>query len=81
MPFVAQASGLVYTCGARDGRWTIEAVDWETGESRFHFMVGGSKFNTAGAGVTIDEDGRVLFGTMYGKTRILRGPGPSTAGA
>ena len=24
-------------------------------------------------GVTIDEDGRLLFGTMYGKARILRG--------
>jgi hypothetical protein len=35
--------------------------------------MGGSKFNTIGAGVTIDEDGRLLFGTMYGKARILRG--------
>lgn len=41
--------------------------------------MGGSKFNTAGTGVTIDGHGRVLFGNMYGKTRILRGPGPSTA--
>ena len=80
VPFVAQESGLVYTCGARGGSWTIEAADWETGESRFHFVVGGSMFNTTGAGVTIDEDGRLLFGSMYGKTRILRDPGPS-AGA
>ena len=77
VPFVAQESGLVYTCGARNGSWTIEAADWETGESRFHFVVGGSMFNTTGAGVTIDEDGRLLFGSMYGKTRILRDPGPS----
>lgn len=73
VPFVAEASGLVYTCGVRDGRWTIEAADWETGESAFHYVLGGSRYNTLGAGVTIDEHGRPLFGSMYGKTRILRG--------
>lgn len=73
VPFVAEGSGIVYTCGARDGKWTIEAADWETGETLFHYVMGGSKFNTIGAGVTIDEDGRLLFGTMYGKARILRG--------
>jgi len=72
VPFVAQGSGLVYTCGARDGRWTIEAVDWATGNSRFNFVLGGSRFNTLGAGVTVDDDGRLLFGNIFGKTRILR---------
>ena len=72
VPFVAQASDLVYTCGSRDGMWTIEAVNWTTGESVFHYVLGGSKFNTLGAGVTVDDDGRILYGTMYGKVRILR---------
>jgi hypothetical protein len=72
VPFVAQASDLVYTCGARDRRWTIEAVDWNTGEPAFHYVLGGSQFNTLGAGVTVDDDGRLLFGTIFGKTRILR---------
>ncbi|MEM9464153.1 MAG: hypothetical protein AAGA90_02215 [Actinomycetota bacterium] len=79
VPFVAQASDLVYTCGARDGRWTIEAVDWSTGEAAFHYVLGGSKFNSLGAGVTVDDDGRILYGTMYGKVRILRDPGPASA--
>jgi len=74
VPFVAQASDIVYTCGVRDGRWTIEAVDWTSGEALFHYVLGGSQFNTLGAGVTVDEDGRLLFGSMYGKTRIMRGP-------
>ena len=52
--------------------WTIEAVNWATGESVFHYVLGGSKFNTLGAGVTVDDDGRILYGTMYGKVRILR---------
>ena len=72
MPFVSQASNLVYTCGARDRQWTIEAIDWTTGESTFHYVVGGSQFNTLGGGITIDDDGRILYGTIFGKTRILR---------
>ena len=72
VPFVAEASNLVYTCGTRDGLWTIEALDWATGESRFHYVVGGSRYNTLGAGVTVDDDGRLLYGTIFGKVRILR---------
>ena len=72
VPFVAQASNLVYTCGTRDKKWTIEALDWTTGERRFHYVVGGSRFNTLGGGVTIDDDGRLLYGTIFGKVRILR---------
>jgi hypothetical protein len=75
VPFVAEESGLVYTCGVRDGKFTIEGADWESGESAFHYVLGGSRFNTIGAGVTVDDDGRLLFGSMYGKTRINRGPG------
>ena len=75
VPFVAEESGFVYTCGARDGKWTIEAADWKTGETAFHYVLGGSQFNTTGAGVTVDDDGRLLFGSMYGRTRIRRGPG------
>jgi hypothetical protein len=70
VPFVSQAADLVYTCGVRAGRWTIEAVDWTTGESRFHYVVGGSRYNTLGAGITLDEEGRLLYGTMFGKVRI-----------
>ncbi len=72
VPFVSQASNLVYTCGARGRRWTIEAIDWTTGEPAFHYVVGGSQFNTLGGGITIDDDGRLLYGTIFGKTRILR---------
>ncbi len=72
VPYVAQASNLVYTCGSRDRQWTIEALDWTSGETAFHFVVGGSRFNSLGAGVTIDEEGRVVYGNVFGKTRILR---------
>lgn len=72
VPFVSQASDVVYTCGVRDRKWTIEGLDWSTGESRFHYVVGGSRHNSLGAAVTLDEDGRLLYGNIFGKTRILR---------
>ena len=72
VPFVSQGSDLVYTCGTRDRKWTIEAVDWTTGEPAFHYVVGDSRFNTLGAGILLDDEGRLLYGTIFGKTRILR---------
>ena len=72
VPFVSEAAGLVYTCGARDRQWTIEAVDWTTGAPAFHYVLGGSQFNTLFAGVTLDDEGRLLFGTIFGKARVLR---------
>ena len=78
VPFVSQASDIVYTCGVRDQKFTVEGVDWTTGESRFHFVLGGARFNTVGAGMTIDEEGHLLFGNLFGKTRVLRGPGEDT---
>jgi hypothetical protein len=62
----------VYTCGTRERFWTIEAVDWSSGTPAFHYVLGDSKFNTLGAGVLLDDDGRLLFGTIFGKARILR---------
>jgi len=72
VPFVSLGSGIVYTCGTRDHRWTIEGVNWATGEPVFHYVLGDSTFNTLGAGITLDEDGRLLFGTIFGKARVLR---------
>jgi hypothetical protein len=71
VPFVSEGADLVYTCGARDGQWTIEAVNWTTGEAVFHHVTGSSRFNTLGAGVMLDEEGRLLFGSMFAKTRLL----------
>lgn len=71
VPFVSQGADLVYTCGVRDGQWTIEALDWSTGDCRFHYVLGGSQFNTLGAGVMLDDDGRLVFGSMFGKTRLI----------
>ena len=70
VPYVSEAADLVYTVGARNHEWTLEAVRWSTGEPVFHHILGPSRHNSLGAGVTIDEDGRILHGTAFGKLRI-----------
>lgn len=72
VPFVSTGSDLVYTVGARDGSWTLEAVDWTTGKSAFHYTLPGAKYNSLFAGVILDDRGNVVFGTPFGKLRIER---------
>jgi hypothetical protein len=74
VPYVSEGSDLVYTCGVRDRQWTMEGVRWSTGEAMFHYVLGGSRFNTLGAGVILDQEGRLMFGTTFGKVRVDRLP-------
>jgi hypothetical protein len=72
VPLVSTPSGLVYTGGARDGKWTLEAIDWATGASAFHYVLGGSRYNGFFSGVVLDQDGRLILGAPFGKFRIER---------
>ena len=74
VPQVSIGSNVVYTCGTRRGKWTIEVLDWTTGESLGYWITGDSRFNTLGSGVQLDNDGRLVFGSIFGKSRILRLP-------
>jgi hypothetical protein len=50
----------VYCWGNRDREWTMEAVDWQTGESRFHYILGAShKFNVFGTPILIAPNGSI----------------------
>ena len=70
VPWVSTGSGQVYFIGARDNEWTLEAVNWLTGEPTFHYTLGGQKYNNMFSGPTIDEKGRVFVGAYYGRIRI-----------
>lgn len=70
VPWVSTGSGQLYFVGARDEKWTLEAVDWLTGEPTFHYVMGGQKYNNGFSGPTIDEKGRVFIGTIWGRMRI-----------
>ena len=74
VPYVSIGSGVVYTCGTRQGKWTIEALNWFTGESLGFWITGDSRFNTLGSGVLLDNEGQIVFGSIFGKSRILRLP-------
>lgn len=70
VPMVSTGSGLAYLIGARDNQWTLEALDWSTGASAFHYVIGGQRYNSLFAGTLIDERGRVFYGTSYGRVRL-----------
>lgn len=70
VPWVSTGSGQVYFMGARNNEWTLEAVNWLTGEPTFHYIVGGQTYNNAFSGPTIDEKGRLFIGTQFGRMRI-----------
>jgi hypothetical protein len=70
VPFVSAGSDMVYLCGARHGRWTLEGIDWATGESAFHYELGGARFNSFYSQPQIDDQGRVMVSALYGALRI-----------
>jgi hypothetical protein len=67
---VSRDSNLVYLIGARDNRWTLEALDWDTGASRFHYGIGGQRYNPFFSGTLLDEAGRIHFGSVWGRVRL-----------
>ena len=73
VPYISVGSNLVYTIGARDGMWTLEGVDFGSGQSDFHYVLGGLKYDSLFAGVIVDDNGDVIYGTPFGKMRIHRG--------
>jgi hypothetical protein len=74
VPLVSVPSGLVYTVGARDGDWTLEAVDWADGTSAFHWVTGSSRYNSLFSGMNLDQAGRIVHTTAYGIVRYERRP-------
>ena len=74
VPMVSTFSNLAYTVGARDGDWTLEAIDWSTGESAFHYVTGSNRYNTLFSGLFLDQEGRVIHTTEFGIVRYERFP-------
>jgi len=61
---------LKYLRALADNQWTLEAIDWNTGKSAFHFILGGARFNSFYSQPQVDMDGRVLVSGLYGAVRI-----------
>lgn len=70
VPIVSVASNNVYFIGARQNKFTLESLDWDDGTSTFHYVIGDQRFNNLYSGTQIDEDGRVHYGTPWGRVRL-----------
>jgi hypothetical protein len=70
VPLISAGSGMVYTEGSRDGQWSLEALDWHSGESRFHWKLPRARHNTMFAPVVLDPDGRLMWGASWGRLRL-----------
>jgi hypothetical protein len=71
IPTMSAETGMIYCIGQRRGAWTLEAVDWETGVSRFHYVIGYSIFhNSFYAATEIGPDGAIYYGTFCGINKL-----------
>ena len=71
IPTMSSASDLFYGIGSRDGIWTLEALEWETG--RLELTVPTTAFPTSNsfyAATTLGPGGSVWTGTFGGVTRF-----------
>ncbi len=71
VPIVGVGSNTAYLIGARDNKWTLEAMDWDTGESKFHYVIGGQRYNVLFSGTLLDMNGHIHYGTPWGRVRLL----------
>jgi len=70
VPIISHGSNSVYLIGARDNKWTLEALDWDSGESSFHYVIGGQRYNPFFSGALLDEAGRIHYGGPWGRVRL-----------
>lgn len=66
IPTMSEATGLFYCIGQRETNWTLEAVDWYTGESVFHQRLSRHfRYNSFYAATQIGPSSSIITG-MYG---------------
>jgi hypothetical protein len=71
IPTMSASTNMLYGIGARDGVWTLEGLDWDTGEEAL--TVETTAFPTSNsfyAATTIGPDGSVWTGTFGGGPRF-----------
>ena len=71
---VSAGSDRVYLIGAHDNQWVLEAIDWSSGASDFHYTIGGQRYNVLFSGTLLDEAGRIHYGTPWGRVRLAPSP-------
>jgi hypothetical protein len=71
IPCMSAATKLCYAVGKRGIFWTLEALDWDTGESVFYSNIGiGLQYNSAYAAAQVGLDGCIYSGTAIGLVNL-----------
>ncbi len=71
IPTMSAASGLFYCIGKREDNWTLEALDWDTGESAFFKVIGeDGKYNSTYAATEVGHNGNIITGTFKGVVQL-----------
>jgi hypothetical protein len=70
IPVVSEANEILYCVGHRKGEgFTLEALDWNTGEQVFYKTMG-VLYNPFGAGIEIGKNRDVIAGSLLGPVRV-----------
>jgi hypothetical protein len=68
---MSSETGLIYYLGQKDEKWTVEAVDWNTGHLHFRKVLENEvKYNSYYAGMEIGFDSDLVTGTVGGALRL-----------
>ena len=71
IPSYSAASDMVYCIGQRNGSWTLEGVDWSSGENLGFLNLGYlPKYNSSYAGAQIGYSGQIVTGAIGGVLSI-----------
>jgi hypothetical protein len=71
IPTMSAATSMIYGIGSRDGVWTLEGLDWDSGEVALTVETTGfPTSNSFYAATTIGPDGTVWTGNFGGVTRF-----------
>lgn len=80
IPTVSAGSHLAYCIGARNGSWTLEAMNWDTGASVFYKNMGSNpKFNSVYAATEIGPNREIVTGSLGGVVRLRQGSSAAVA--
>ncbi len=71
IPTMSAETGLLYCIGQRGGYWTLEGLDWKTGESVFYRKLSrNSENNSFYAATEIGKQGNIFTGTFGGMLKF-----------
>lgn len=67
VPSMSETSGRFYCVGAKDLSWTIESVEWLTGQNHFRKYIGLlPRYNSFYAPTELDGNGGMIYGSVDG---------------